>query len=190
MSELSFGKKKRRVNYDLLREILVWAFQIAIVCFVAFVFVWYFGKQVNVIGDSMNPVLENGDVTLVNRIVYNMSTPDRGDVIAFKPHGNESSHYYIKRIIGLPGETVELKDDGIWINGKKLEEKYVTTDVENVGIADEPITLGNNEYFVLGDDRQHSEDSRSAEIGNVKRTDIEGKVWFTISPKRNLGFVK
>ncbi len=190
MADLTFGKKKRRVNYDLLREITVWVFQIAIVCFVAFVFVWYFGKRVSVVGDSMNPVLDNGDVTLVNRIAYNMSTPDRGDVIAFKPSGNEGSHYYIRRIIGLPGETVELKDGSVWINGEKLAEKYVTTDIENVGIVDEKMTLDNDEYFVLGDDRHYSEDSRSADVGNVKRTDIAGKVWFTVSPRRNIGFVR
>lgn len=190
MADLRFGKKRRRVNYDLLREIFVWTFQIAIVCFVAFVFVWYFGKRVSVIGDSMNPVLANGDVTLVNRIVYNMSTPARGDIVAFKPNGNENSHYYIKRIIGLPGETVEIKDGKIWIDGEELKEKYVTTEIEDVGIADEPIVLGNKEYFVLGDDRYNSEDSRSADVGNVKRSEIEGKVWFTVSPKKHLGFVR
>ena len=190
MANLTFGKKKRRVNYDLLREIITWTFQIALVCFVAFVCVWYLGLRVSMVGDSMNPELANGDVALVNRIVYNMSTPKRGDVIAFKPNGNENSHYYIKRIIGLPGETVEIRDGKIWIDGKQIKEKYEATDIEDAGIIDEPVKLGKNEYFVLGDDRQNSEDSRVADIGNVKRTEIEGKVWFVISPMKHLGFVK
>jgi len=190
MAKLRFGKTKRRVNYDLLRDVLLWALQIAIVCFLAFVCVWYLGKRVSVIGDSMNPELKNGNVTLINKAVYSMGTPKRGDVIAFKPNGNESSHFYIKRIVGLPGETVEVQDGKIIVNGKNIKEKYKTTSIEEVGILSEPFTLGNNEYFVLGDDRQNSEDSRNADIGAVKRNEIAGKVWFVVSPGKTFGFVK
>ena len=190
MGRLKFGKEKKRVNVDLLRVVGIWTFQIAVVCLIAFVFVWYFGQRVSTIGDSMKPVLENGDITLINRIVYNASSPKRGDIIAFKPNGNENSHYYIKRIIGLPGETVEIKDGEILINGEKIEEDYKTTKIDDPGIVEEPITLGGDEFFVLGDDRQNSEDSRMADIGNVKRTEIEGKVWFVIAPKDHFGFVK
>ena len=137
----------------------------------------------------MNPELSNGDITLINKVVYNMSTPKRGDVIAFKPNGNESSHYYIKRIVGLPGETIEIQDGKILVNGKEIKERYHTTKIDDVGILSEPMKLGNNEYFVLGDDRQNSEDSRNIDIGNVKRTDIEGKVWFVIAGD-NFGFVR
>lgn len=190
MGRLKFGKEKKRVNFDLLRSVLVWTFQIAIVCLIAFVCVWYFGQRVSTIGDSMKPVLENGDITLINRIVYSASSPKRGDIIAFKPNGNENSHYYIKRIIGLPGETVEIKDGKILIDGEKLKEEYQTTKIEDPGIVDEPAKLGGDEFFVLGDDRQNSEDSRMADVGNVKRTEIEGKVWFVISPKSHFGFVR
>jgi len=189
MGNLTFGKKKRRINYDLLREVIIWTFQIAIVCLIAFVCVWYFGLRVSMIGDSMNPELQNGDITLVNRIVYSMSTPKRGDIIAFKPNGNENSHYSIKRIVGLPGETIEIRDGAIWVNGKKIKEKYKATEIKDVGILEEPMTLGKSEYFVLGDDRQNSEDSRMADVGNVKRSEIEGEVWFTVSPTKHFGFV-
>ena len=188
MSKLTFGKTRRRMNYDLLREVLVWSFQILLVCFVAFVLVWYFGQRVSVVGDSMQPKLANGDVTLLNRVAYNMGTPKRGDVIAFKPNGNENAHYYVKSIVGLPGETVEVKDGAIHVNGKKIKETYKTTELEEVGILENPVTLKADEYFVLGDDRQNSEDSRSADIGNVKRSEIEGKVWFAVKGK-NWGFV-
>lgn len=137
----------------------------------------------------MNPVLENGDVVLINRIVYNATSPKRGDIIAFKPKGNENAHYYIKRIVGLPGETVEIIENSIYINGKKIEEDYKTTDIDDVGIASEEITLGGDEYFVLGDNRENSEDSRNADVGNVKRDYIYGEVWFTVSPRKNIGFV-
>jgi len=191
MAGLSFGKKKRRkVNYELLQEVIVWAFQIALVCFFAFVLVWYFGLRVSTIGDSMNPGLKNGDITLVNRLVYETRKPRRGEVIAFRPNGNESAHFSMKRVIGLPGETVEYKDGALWIDGVVLEEDYETTEIEELGLLEEPIILKSDEFFVLGDDRQSSEDSRMANIGNVKRSEIAGKVWFVVSPVKDLGFVK
>ena len=190
MAGLSFNKKRRTVNYDLIREIIIWVLQIAIVCLIAFACVKYFGQRVSMIGDSMNPLLNNGDVTLINELAYKIGTPDRGDVVTFKPNGNENAHYSIKRVIGLPGETVEILDGEVYINGEKLEEEYITTEILEVGIADEAIKLGSKEYFVLGDDRQNSEDSRTANIANVKRTEIKGKVWFVVSPWDNMGFVK
>ena len=138
----------------------------------------------------MKPVLQNGDVTLVNRLVYDIRKPKRGEVVVFKPNGNENSHYYVKRVIGLPGETVEYRDGNILIDGEILEEKYKTTEMMELGLLEEPITLDSEEFFVLGDDRQNSDDSRMADIGNVKRSEIAGKVWFVVSPVTNLGFVK
>ena len=152
--------------------------------------VWYWGQQVSTVGDSMRPVLKNADKVLVNRIVYNASSPKRGDIIVFKPKGNESSHYYTKRIVGLPGETVQIVENRIYINGEKLEEDYTTTKIDTAGIAADKVKLGGDEYFVMGDNRKNSEDSRSADIGAVKRSYIYGKAWFVVSPKKNFGFVR
>ena len=164
--ELRFDRKHRKhINLKWIPEVFGWVFQIVLVCLCAFVFVWYFGHQISNIGESMNPVIRNGDVVLVNRIVYDASTPKRGDIIVFKPKGNENLHSYIKRIIGLPGESVEIRDGEIYI------------------------VLGGDEYFVLGDNRESSEDSRMADIGNVKRSEIEGKVWFILSPKDRFGLL-
>ena len=138
----------------------------------------------------MKPELQNGDVTLLNRLVYDVRKPKRGEVIAFKPNGNENSHYYIKRVIGLPGETIEYRDGDLLIDGDILEEDYITTEMGDLGLLEEPITLGSGEYFVLGDDRLNSDDSRIANIGNVKKDEIAGKVWFVVSPMQNFGFVK
>ena len=177
--ELRFDRKHRKhINLKWIPEVFGWVFQIVLVCLCAFVFVWYFGHQISNIGESMNPVIRNGDVVLVNRIVYDASTPKRGDIIVFKPKGNENLHSYIKRIIGLPGESVEIRDGEIYVNNRKLVEKYETTAIADAGIASEKIVLGGDEYFVLGDNRESSEDSRMADIGNVKRSEIEGKVWF------------
>ncbi len=178
MAELTFKeKRRRRFDFEIVFAVFKWIIEIAVVCALAFVLVWYFGQKVQIVGNSMQPKYESGDKALINRIIYNISSPKRGDIIAFYPNGNENAYCYVRRIVGLPGETVELKDGKILINGKEIEETYDTTAIEDVGIADEPIQLGNDEYFVLGDNRQSVEDSRSSEIGNVKRSEIEGKVW-------------
>lgn len=183
-------KKKIHLNLEAIVSAFTWVFKIAITCLVAFVAVWYWGQRVSTVGDSMNPVLRNADVVLVNRIVYNASSPKRGDIIVFKPKGNENSHYYIKRIVGLPGETVQIVENQIYIDGKKLEEDYKTTKLDTAGIAGEKLKLGGDEYFVLGDNRKNSEDSRSADIGKVKRSYIYGKAWFVASPRKDWGFVR
>ena len=193
MRGLKFRRRRRRRNkfrIEMLRPVAVWAGKIAIVCLFAFVFVWYFGQRVAVVGDSMNPILNNGDIALVNRIVYDATAPKRGDIIVFKPKGNENSHYYIKRIIGLPGEKVQILEGEIYIDGEKLEEDYGVSEITDPGIAAEEIELEGNEFFGLGDDRENSEDSRMADVGNVKRSYIYGKAWFVISPWENFGFVR
>ncbi len=196
MADLSFGKKrKRKVDYELIQEVIKWVFQIVIVCVAAYFLVWYFGQRVSIIGDSMKPQLRNGDITLVNRMVYDIRKPKRGEIIVFKPNGNENSHYYVKRVIGLPGETIEFSDGELLIDGEPLEEDdravlYASEEMGELGLLEEPIRLDSDEYFVLGDDRLNSEDSRVANVGNVKREEIAGKAWFVVSPKENIGFVK
>ena len=189
--ELKFGKEIRpRRNLEWVPEVLVWILQIVIVCMFAFVFVWYFGQRVSTIGDSMNPVLENGDIVLVNRFKYDASAPKRGDMIVFKPNGNENLHSSIKRIVGLPGETIQIVDGMIYVDGEVLKENYEVTGVTEAGLASDEIRLAGDEFFVLGDNRESSEDSRADDVGNVKRSEIEGKVWFCISPVSQMGFVK
>lgn len=186
--DLKFGKEtKRRWDLEWVPGALKWMLEIGIVCTFAFVLVWYFGQRVSNIGDSMSPVLENGDVVLVNRIIYDASAPKRGDIIVFKPNGNEHLHSYMKRIIALPGETVQIKDGNIYVDGKKLKEDYKTTALSDAGLAAEKITLAGDEFFVLGDNRESSEDSRMADIGNVKRSEIEGKAWFIATPGDRFG---
>ena len=193
MRGLKFRRRRRRrskFRIEMLKPVAVWTGKIAIVCLFAFVFVWYFGQRVAVVGDSMSPILSNGDVTLVNRIVYDATAPKRGDIIVFKPKGNENSHYYIKRIIGLPGETVQILEGEIYIDGEKLEEDYGISEITDPGIAAEETELAGDEFFVLGDDRENSEDSRMADVGAVKRSYIYGKVWFIVPPWEDFGLVR
>ena len=173
-----------------LRKISVWGIQIVCVCLLAFMLVFFFGQRVSNAGDSMRPALHNGDIVLVNRLVYNASKPKRGDVIAFKPNGNENAHYSIKRVVGLPGETVQNKDGAIYIDGKQIVEYIYKFEIETPGIAEDAVKLGEGEYFVMGDNHTSSDDSRMADVGNVKREDIYGKVWFVASFGKNFGWIK
>lgn len=167
-----------------------WTFQIVVVIMFAYVLVYFFGQTRTNIGQSMETTLSGGDTVLLDNLTYHLKSPARGDVIAFRPGGSASSHSYIKRIVGLPGETIQIKDGMIYINDNVYLEQKDFPAIEDAGLAQEPITLGKSEYFVLGDNRNNSEDSRYADIGCVNLDDIEGKVWFVISPREHLGFVK
>lgn len=182
---LSIDREKESVLSK--KDCLVWALEILLVCILAVVLVWFFGQRVSNAGDSMKPVLSNGDVVLVNRLVYNAAKPGRGDIIAFRPGGNENVHYSVKRIVGLPGETVEIKEGSIYIDGEEMKEDIYVSDIDYAGVAGEPIQLGEDEYFVMGDNQAGSDDSRMADIGNVKRNEIYGKVWFVISLGSHFG---
>ena len=190
MKRYGIRRSRKREYIKKIRNGLVWSMQIAIVCIIAFVLVWYWGQRVSNIGDSMNPVLHNGDIVLVNRLIYDTSTPKRNEIIVFQPNGNENAHASIKRIVGLPGETIQLKDNAVYINGEKLKEDFQTTEIRDAGIAGEELVLGGDEYFVLGDNRAASEDSREADIGTVKRSEIEGKAWFVMLPTQHFGLIK
>ncbi|WP_238727019.1 signal peptidase I [Diplocloster modestus] len=175
---------------NLVKKILEWIFEIAVVLFLAFVLVYFFGEKVVNVGESMSPTLENGDTVLVNKLNYSITGPSRGDVVVFKPHGNENTHYYIKRVVGLPGETVEIKEGKIYIDGEVLEEELETEPVQEAGVAASLVKLGEDEYFVLGDNRNNSEDSRSADVGDVLKKHMLGKAWFVLSPKERFGYLK
>ena len=188
--KLYFRKKCRSLKTEKVKTAIEWGTEIIVVCILAWMLVSFFGQRVSNAGDSMSPVLKNGDVVLINRIVYDARKPKRGEIIAFRPNGNENAHYCIKRVVGLPGETIQIKDGKIYIDGKVQKKDIYTSDLDFAGIAEKKLTLGETEYFVLGDNSAGSDDSRLADIGNVKREDIGGKVWFVTNIGKNFGFVK
>lgn len=188
--KLYFRKKYRSLKTEKVKTAIEWGTEIIVVCILAWMLVSFFGQRVSNAGDSMSPVLKNGDVVLINRIVYDARKPKRGEIIAFRPNGNENAHYCIKRVVGLPGETVQIKDGKVYIDGKVQKKNVYTSDLDFAGIAEKKLTLGETEYFVLGDNSAGSDDSRLADIGNVKREDIGGKVWFVTNIGKNFGFVK
>lgn len=180
------GKKKR----SILRNILLWTFEILVSILFAYVIVYFFGQSRTNIGQSMDVTLSGGDNVLLNVLSYQLGSPKRGDIISFKPNGNTSGRSSIKRVIALPGETVQIIDGMIYIDGAVYLEKKSYPVITNPGIASDKITLGDKEYFVLGDNRNNSEDSRFAEVGLVRSDYIEGKVWFVLSPSEHRGFLK
>ncbi|MFR6513056.1 MAG: signal peptidase I [Ruminococcus sp.] len=188
--KLYFRKKCRSLKTEKVKTAIEWGTEIIVVCILAWMLVSFFGQRVSNAGDSMSPVLKNGDVVLINRIVYDARKPKRGEIIAFRPNGNENAHYCIKRVVGFPGETVQIKDGKVYIDGKVQKKNVYTSDLDFAGIAEKKLTLGETEYFVLGDNSAGSDDSRLADIGNVKREDIGGKVWFVTNIGKNFGFVK
>ena len=180
------AKKKRNIP----QQIFLWVFQIVIVVLFAFVLVYFFGQTRTCIGQSMSVTIEGGDTVLLDGLSYKIGNPKRNDVIAFQLGGNREGASSVKRILGLPGETIQIKDGMIYINGEVYLEKKDYSVMTDAGLAEEPVTLGTNQYFVLGDNRNNSEDSRYADVGVVSSKNIEGKVWFVLSPSDHIGFVK
>ncbi len=175
---LTFYEKKKKISKSTIKEILWMFFYSFAAVLLAFVLVYSVGMKVLVIGVSMEPGLYNGQEILVNRLVYRFSAPKRGDIVAFLPNGNQNAHYYLKRVIGLPGETIQIIDGYVYINGRFYAEDESYDKIADAGIAETELKLGENEYFVLGDNRNNSEDSRSGNIGAVNEDTIEGKAWF------------
>lgn len=174
---------------DLKKEILSWIFYLAFVALLTWLIITFVGQRTRVDGRSMMNTLSDGDNLIVEKISYRFSDPKRFDIIVFPPYNTKE--YYIKRIIGLPGETIQIDEEGnIYINGEILEENYGAETIRSAGRAAEPITLGEDEYFVMGDNRNNSKDSRSQEVGNVKRSQIIGRAWLRIWPLNTIGFLK
>ena len=186
---LHFGQEKKKVNLPVMKNAVVWMLEIAIVLAIAFVFVYYIGFRTSVVGQSMAPTLENKQEILVNRFIYSISDPKPNDIVVFLPNGNEKAHYYVKRVIGVPGDTVQIKDGAVYVNGELFEEKVETAAILDAELASEKSVLEEDEYFVLGDNRNNSEDSRYANIGNVKKEYMIGKAWFIVSPYQKFGFI-
>ncbi len=173
----------------IIKEIIGVVINVLICFAIVFLITHFVGQRTVVSGSSMEDTLSDGDNLIVDKISYRFSDPERFDVVVF-PYQYEEDTYYIKRIIGLPGETVYIDASGnIYIDGEILEEGYGTDVIIQAGLASTEITLGDDEYFVLGDNRNNSTDSRFESVGNIKGEDIVGKAWLRVYPFSEFGLV-
>lgn len=172
------------------KEILSTSLYLLVVLCLTYLVITFVGQRTEVSGESMETTLSNGDNLIVDKLSYRFRDPKRYDIIVF-PFQYAEDTYYIKRIIGLPGETVHIDGEGtIYIDGEALHESYGREIIRNPGRASQDIVLGEDEYFVMGDNRNNSSDSRDPVVGNIKRKDIIGRAWVRIWPLDKLGVLK
>lgn len=180
-------KKEKRKN--ILRELVYFLIAAVIVIFIAWLVVHFALKKASVLGGSMETTLYNGEDVIINKSSYLIFSPGRNAVIAFYPEEDkekestqDDSSIMIRRVVGLPGEKVQIKDGKVYIDGEVLEEKYAFPDMQSGGAASSEVTLGDDEYFVLSDNRSDMDDSRNSSFTKVKKSNIIGKVIFRLSP--------
>lgn len=176
-------QKKKKVIPEWLVYLLFFVFVLVITP-------KYLLEKVLVDGTSMEMSLYNGEQVLIEKVSRYFDGPDRFDVVVFTKNHGTYTKSYIKRVIGLPGETIQIIGDNIYVNGELLSENYGKNPIEQAGIAAEPMALGEGEYFVLGDNRLVSMDSRNKAVGKVKRKELDGVVFLRTSPISRFGTVK
>lgn len=178
-------EEKKNSKKSIIIEILIY---IVILFLCIYVVPQYVIQRTVVDGESMMNTLMDGESMIVNKFEYYFSDPDRFDIIVFYPYGREDKEdYYVKRVIGLPGETVQIIGSDIYIDGEILKENYGKDPITDPGIAQEPIQLADDEFFVLGDNREISEDSRF--FGAVEKADISGHAILRIYPFNKFGLL-
>ena len=189
MKQMTDSKKEKRTD-GVYREIFSMMFYLIFVVVATLLIIRFVGQRTEVSGHSMEDTLDDGDNLIVDKLTYRFRDPVRYDIIVF-PYKYKEDTYYIKRIIGLPGEMVQITEEGnILINGEILEESYGREVMKSPGIAADPIILGEDEYFVLGDNRNASADSRDPSVGVISGKDIVGRAWLRIWPLNKFGILK
>ena len=174
--------QKRYQENTKLQSICKFIADVMIVILLAYTLITFTCFRTTVIGSSMNSAIESNDTVLINKFSYNIGGPGRMDVIAFQLDAIKDSKIYVKRVVGLPGETIQIKDGKVYINGSELADDVSTDNILTAGIASNELTLGEDEYFVLGDNRNNSEDSRFATVGVINQDEIIGRAWMIMSP--------
>ena len=188
-SKRNKGRKKEIDLKKFFKGIGGWILVIMFSCTLGYS-VAHFGVQtISIIGYSMNDVLDNGDEVIVNKAIYLVSKPKRFDMVAFKQRKSDE-YYNVKRVIGLPGENVKILNGKILINDTKLSDVPFDDYIMTSGVAADGVTLKENEYFLLGDNVNNSEDSRFSNVGNILKTELLGKVVYRMKPEEKKGFLE
>ena len=189
MEKYDYADDYEEKKPGILREILGFLVYVAAVVGITFLIITFVGQRTYVSGSSMENTLHHGDNLIVDKITYRFKDPSRYDIIVF-PFRYEENVYYIKRIIGLPGETIQIEDGTIYVDGEVLYESYGREVMKSAGLAADPVTLGEDEYFVLGDNRNDSTDSCDPNVGVIHRDEIIGRAWMRIWPLDGIGVLK
>ena len=183
-------KIRERLEDQKIKSSMKWIFEILVTLVFAAVVALMMFQTVTMQESSMEPTISVGDRFFINKAVYKFSSPKRGDLIVFRSNASDDAALHIRRVIGLPGETIQISGGRILIDGEVYKEGKDFPMISNPGLASSSITLESGEYFVLGDNRNNSEDSRYADVGMIKKRYIAGKIWFTCAPFEKLGFTK
>lgn len=175
---------------NFLKDLLGMSLYLLGILILTFLVIQFVGQRTVVQGTSMENTLMDGDNLIVDKLTYRFHEPKRFDVVVF-PYQQGKNTYYIKRVIGLPGDSVRIDEVGdIYINDEKLAEGYGKEVILDPGMAADTVFLGSDEYFVLGDNRNASADSRDPSVGVIKRDRIIGRAWLRIYPFSSVGFIK
>jgi signal peptidase I len=166
-------------------EIFTWVRDIAIALLAVWIIITFVGQMTNVIGESMMPTLKDGDRVVIDKLSYRFGEPDRFDIVVF-PYKKNPSLNYIKRIIGLPGDTVDIQEGKVVVNGERVDAEMGFDLIEDYG-DNLPLTVPDGEYFVMGDNRNNSSDSRYSDVGTIKKSDIIGRALWRIWPLSSIG---
>ena len=180
-------RRKERLDGSLLFRIFIWVMEILLIVLMAYAVSRLFFRTATMQDSSMEPTISVSNTILLDKAAYRIHSPRRGDLIAYLITDDDTEPMHIKRIVGLPGETIQIAGGQILIDGETYKEGHDFPAIIDPGIASDPVTLADDEYFVLGDNRNGSQDSRYASVGNVRKKRIAGKIWFRIKPLRKLG---
>lgn len=178
---LNFRRRRRRFKVKELQATAINVGIVVAVVLVAFLLVFTFFTSVKMAGVSMRPTIEDETNLLINRGRYLFMKPSHNHIVAFESLSNEQDTIYVKRVVAVPGDTVVIKGGRLFVNGEKYDDVADTESITYSGLAETQLTLGDDEYFVLGDNRNNSEDSRYQSIGLISKKQIKGKVWFKLS---------
>lgn len=172
-----YQREKKEARKHILLQISFWVISVTIIVTLAYCLIHFCIQKTSIVNSSMEPTLSKDHIIVINTAAYKFNGPDRFDVIVIETGDVEHSVYDVKRVYGIPGEKIQILAGVIYINGKEIKDEVKVDEMELSGIASEEITLGEDEYFVLADDRNNSEDSRYSNYGLIHSSEIVGKAW-------------
>ncbi|MCR5624468.1 MAG: signal peptidase I [Lachnospiraceae bacterium] len=173
---------EKRVSKSSIFSIIIFVIEVIMVILIAYALITYGTVEMEIADENMSPTLSVSDKIIVDKLSYKLGSVRRGDVVVVSEKSSDHTYYTVLRVVGLPGETVQIKDGYFYANGKKIKEKLAFEKMESEGVAREEIKLGKKEYFLLGDNRNNCLDSRESTVGNVKKADIIGKAFIRRKP--------